>query len=136
MSTGPQVAVGAIVVADGAMLMVQRGRAPAKGLWSVPGGRVEAGEYLSEALIREVREETGITIQVGELAGIFEVLGEEHYVILDYLATAASGSAPVPGEDAAAARWVPLDEIPSLECTPRFVETMRAWGVLPASADE
>ncbi|MGH2787013.1 MAG: NUDIX hydrolase [Actinomycetota bacterium] len=138
MSPGPQIAVGAIVVADGAMLMVQRGQEPAKGLWSVPGGRVEAGEYLTDALVREVHEETGIAIEVGELAGILEVLGEQHYVILDYLASVQDRREPAPGQDAADARWVPLDEIPSLDCTPRFIETMRAWGVLPAvgSADE
>jgi 8-oxo-dGTP diphosphatase len=135
---GPEVAVGAIVVADGAMLMVQRGQGMARGLWSVPGGRVEAGEYLSDALKREVREETAIEIEVGELAGIFEVIGERHYVILDYLATVGARADPVSGTDAADARWVRLEEIPSLECTPRFVETMQAWGVLPdpASADE
>jgi 8-oxo-dGTP diphosphatase len=135
---GPQLAVGAIVVADGAMLMVQRGQELARGLWSVPGGRVEAGEYLNDALKREVLEETGIDIEVGALAGIFEVIGERHYVILDYLATTSAKADPVPGTDAADARWVPLEEIPSLECTPRFVETMRAWGVLPGapSADE
>jgi ADP-ribose pyrophosphatase YjhB (NUDIX family) len=135
---GPQVAVGAIVVANGAMLMVQRGQGLATGLWSVPGGRVEAGEYLIDALKREVREETGIDIEVGELAGIFEVIGDRHYVILDYLATTSVAADPVPGTDAADARWVPLEEIPSLDCTPRFVETMRAWGVLPdeSSADE
>lgn len=134
---GPKIAVGAIVVADGAMLMVQRGQEWAKGMWSLPGGHVEAGEYLSDALVREVREETGIEVDIGELAGIFEIIGEQHFVILDYLATVTDKVDPVAGTDAADARWVPLDEIPSLECTPRFVETMRAWGVLPVpSTDE
>jgi 8-oxo-dGTP diphosphatase len=127
---GPQVAVGAIVVHDGSLLMVQRGHDPGKGLWSLPGGRVEAGEYLGDALCREVAEETGIDIEVGDLAGIFEVVGETHYVILDYLARVKGSPDLVPGQDAADARWVPLDDVPKLESTPRFVETLRAWGVL------
>lgn len=128
----PRLAVGAIVVDDGSMLMVKRGRAPARGLWSVPGGRVEAGEYLNEALRREVREETGLEVQVGPLAGIHEVLGDPHYVILDYLATVTGANAPSPGDDVDEVRWVALEDIPTLECTPRFVETMRAWGILEA----
>jgi 8-oxo-dGTP diphosphatase len=126
---GPQVAVGAIVVHDGSLLMVQRGQDPGKGLWSLPGGRVEPGEYLSEALRREVKEETGIDIDVADLAGIFEVVGSPHYVILDYLAAVRGDAEVAPAQDASDARWVPLDDVPSLPCTPRFVETLRAWGV-------
>lgn len=127
----PQIGVGAIVVHDGALLMVQRGHDPGAGLWSVPGGRLETGEFISDALVREVREETGVDIEIGNLAGILEVPGPElHYVILDHFATVAGNSEPVAGGDAAVARWVPLDEVVELDCTPRFIETMRAWGVL------
>lgn len=112
--------------------MVQRANDPGKGLWSIPGGRVETGEFLSDALKREVAEETGIEVEVGNLAGILEVPGDQnHYVILDYFATTTSDSDPAPAGDVSAARWIPLDDIVSLDCTPRFVETMRAWGVLP-----
>jgi 8-oxo-dGTP diphosphatase len=131
--SGPQIAVGAIIVHDGSLLMVQRGQDPGKGLWSLPGGRVERGEYLVDALRREVREETGLAIEVGDLVGILEVTGDPHYVILDYFAAVTGDSAPTPGQDAADARWVPLDDVPKLDCTPRFLETLRAWGVL---ADE
>jgi 8-oxo-dGTP diphosphatase len=96
---------------------------------------VEAGEYLSDALRREVFEETALEVEVGGLAGILEVLGDPHYVILDFFVGVAAGADPIPGGDALEARWVPLDEVLELECTPRFVETMRAWGVLP-SAEE
>lgn len=127
----PQIGVGAIVVHDGALLMVQRGHNPGAGLWSIPGGRLEQGELISDALVREVREETGIDIEVGPLAGVLEVPGNDlHYVILDHFATVTGNSDPVAGADAARARWVPLDEVKKLDCTPRFVETMRAWGVL------
>jgi ADP-ribose pyrophosphatase YjhB (NUDIX family) len=127
----PQVAVGAIVVHDDALLMVQRAHEPGKGLWSIPGGRVESGELLADALRREVAEETGLAIDVGELAGILEVPGEElHYVILDFHATVAGDIDVTVGGDAGDARWVPLREVAHLECTPRFLETMRAWKVL------
>jgi ADP-ribose pyrophosphatase YjhB (NUDIX family) len=114
--------------------MVKRGQEPARGLWSIPGGKLEHGEYIEDALKREVKEETGIEIAVDKLVGVFEVLGnwggDDHYVILDYLATSADASEPVAGDDAEEARWVPLDEVPTLDCTPRFVETLRSWGVL------
>lgn len=109
--------------------MVRRDQEPAKGLWSVPGGRLEPGEYLSVAVAREVKEETGIEIEVGNLLGILEVVGDPHYVILDYIATVSHRTEPVSGTDVSEARWVPLDDVDALECTPRFVETMRAWGV-------
>ena len=127
----PQIAIGAIVIHDGALLMVQRANDPAKGLWSLPGGRVEQGEYLADALKREVLEETGLEVEVGELAGILEVPGPDlHYVILDYHAVPTNGTEARAGTDASEVRWVPLNEVAHMECTPRFVETMRAWRVL------
>lgn len=121
--------MGAVVVGDGALLMVQRGHEPARGAWTLPGGRVEKGEYIEDALRREVLEETGIEISIERLLGIFEVVAEPHYVILDFLATAAARTEPTPDTDALAARWVPLDEVQTLDLTPRLVETLRAWGV-------
>jgi ADP-ribose pyrophosphatase YjhB (NUDIX family) len=126
----PQVAVGAIVIRDGCLLMVQRGREPGKGLWSLPGGRVEFGEHLDEALAREVLEETGLQVTPRALVGILEVVGDPHYVILDFAAQAEDDATPVARGDVDDARWVPLDEVNSLDCTPRFVETLTAWGVL------
>jgi 8-oxo-dGTP diphosphatase len=132
--TAPQVAVGAVIVEDGALLMVQRARDPGRGLWSIPGGRVEHGEYLSDALAREVKEETNLDIEVGALLGIAEVTGDPHYVILDFEASVRSDRSPAAaGDDVSEVRWVRLDEIENLECTPRFVEFLRAWNVL---ADE
>jgi 8-oxo-dGTP diphosphatase len=124
-------AVGAIVIRDRHLLMVRRAQEPARGLWSVPGGKVERSEYVSEALRREVREETGLEIEVGELAGFFEVISDDdHYVIMDFLSTYSGSDVPRPGDDVDRVRWVPLDDIPSLDCTPRFVELLTAWGVL------
>ena len=135
MPERPRVAVGAIVVRDGALLMVRRAREPASGLWTVPGGHLEHGEHLAEAVRREVAEETGLDVEVRDLMGIFEVVGEPHFVILDFVAVAAGNSPPQPGDDVSDVRWVPLEEVPRLECTPRFVETLRGWGVL-SSAEE
>lgn len=134
MSTqGPKIAVGAIVINEEKLLMVRRGQSPAEGKWTVPGGKVENGEYLVDAVKREVREETGLDIKVGDLLGIFEVVGdEEHYVILDYLAKAAGEVAELTAaSDATELRWVELEGIKDLDCSPRFVETLTAWGILP-----
>ncbi|MGH2755325.1 MAG: NUDIX hydrolase [Actinomycetota bacterium] len=126
----PQVAVGAVVIDGGAILMVRRGRDPGKGLWTVPGGRVEHGEYLSQALTREVKEETGLEVEVRDLLGILEVTGDPHYVILDYVAVPIGATEPVAGDDVDDVSWVDLDKVTDLECTPRFVEMLTAWGVL------
>ena len=132
----PRLAVGAIVFHDDRLLMIQRDKEPSRGLWSLPGGGVEHGEYLAHALAREVKEETALDIEVGELAGLLEVVGDEHhYVILDFVAELRGDPEPVAGSDVSAARWFSPKEVLELPCTPRFVETMRAWGVLP-SADE
>lgn len=120
---------------NGELLMVRRARDPYAGLWSVPGGTLEAGEHLTDAVRREVLEETGVQIDVGDLLGILEWPGDPHYVILDYVATPTdSETEPRAGDDAAEARWIPLDDVAGLQCTPRFLETLQAWGVL--SADE
>ena len=130
----PTLGVGAIVVHEGSLLMVRRAQEPAAGLWSVPGGKVEFGEYITQALRREVEEETGLNIEVGAFAGFFEVVGgDDHYVIMDFFATPAGGLELRPGDDVDEARWVALEDIHELECTPRFVELLTAWGVL---ADE
>ena len=123
--------MGAIIVVDGALLMVRRGREPGKGLWSIPGGRVEFGEYIADALAREVKEETDLDVEVGELIGIAEVVGDPHYVILDFGARVVGNDVPRAAGDAADARWVTFDEVMTLPCTPRFVEMMQAWAVLP-----
>ncbi|MDQ4096000.1 MAG: NUDIX domain-containing protein [Actinomycetota bacterium] len=128
---GPRIAVGAVIVRDDELLMVKRGNHPGKGLWSLPGGRVEAREYLADALRREVAEETGLEVTVGELVGIFEVVGDPHYVVLDFFARAEKeGHAVAAASDVEEVRWVPLERVADLECTPRFIETLRGWGIL------
>ena len=100
--------VGAIVRDDqGRLLMVQRGHAPSAGTWSVPGGRVESGESDADAVVREVREETGLEVRPNELVGHVERPGPGGvvYDIFDYAADVVSGQLTA-GTDAADARWV------------------------------
>ena len=136
VTTGPHCAVGAIVLDKGSILLVKRDREPAKGLWSLPGGRVERGETLREAIVREVREETGIDVDVEGLLGIAERIVrdddgdvEYHYVILDYVATPRSTSIKA-GDDASEVRWVPVGELTDLQLTSGLLEFLADRGVL------
>ena len=111
----PVVGVGAIVFDDaGRLLVIRRGRAPAAGLWSVPGGKLELGETLAAAVAREVREETGLEVEVGALVAVIE---RPPYVILDYRARVIGGVLGA-GDDASDARWVTDDELAALATTP------------------
>src|SRR3990170_232288 len=111
----PKIAVGGIVVNDGDLLMVRRAKEPGMGLWSIPGGHVEHGEYLTDAVRREVKEETGLDVEVADLVGILEVLGPDHLVILDFGARVETRAEPAPSDDVSEARWVPLEEVADLE---------------------
>jgi 8-oxo-dGTP diphosphatase len=132
----PICAVGAIVLEKGEVLLVRRNHAPALGQWSLPGGRVEWGETLREAIAREVREETGIDIEVEGLAGIAERIlpddegkTEYHYVILDFWARPKSRDL-TPGDDASEARWVPVGELNDYELTSGLYEFLQDRGAL------
>ncbi len=106
-------AVGAVVFRGQEVLLVKRGRAPLKGHWSIPGGKIEFGEGTRAAVKREVREETGIDIDVIGLIDVFESLpekdGDGHYLMVDYVARHVSGE-PVASDDAEEAEFVPFPE--------------------------
>ncbi|MBA3820493.1 MAG: NUDIX hydrolase [Deltaproteobacteria bacterium] len=121
----PQVAVGAIVfAADGRVLLVERGRPPGVGLWSVPGGKLEQGETLAQAAAREVREETGLIVEVGALACVVEWMGDDyHYVILDYLARPIGGTLAA-GDDVREARFVAWTDLEALPLTEGLVDVL------------
>ena len=127
----PQICVGAIAVFDDSILLVRRGRGPAQGTWSVPGGRVEAGESLAEAVVRELVEETGLSGVCEGLVGWAERIGpDHHYVILDFSVTLLSDADPVAGDDAAEARWVPLSEVADLVLADGLAEFLHDHGIL------
>jgi 8-oxo-dGTP diphosphatase len=130
--TRPEVSVGAIVVQDGQLLLVRRGRGAAVGSWSVPGGRVERGETLAEAVVRELREETGLDGDCDRFVGWVERIGPEyHYVILDFTVNVRPGEA-VAGDDASAVRWVPIDDVAHWPpMVPGLVEFLVEHGVVP-----
>jgi ADP-ribose pyrophosphatase YjhB (NUDIX family) len=124
--------VGAVVTDPrGRLLMIKRGREPGAGLWSIPGGRIEPGETDREALVREMLEETSLTVEVGRLLGRVQRPGLDGAVIdiKDYAATVVSGTLR-PGDDAADARWVATGELNSLEITEGLIEALTEWGVL------
>jgi len=113
----PRVGVGGVVVQDGAILMVERGRPPRAGQWAIPGGKLHWGELLEEAVAREVQEETGLSVEVGELIWTGQTIGPDwHFILLDFEATVIGGSLSA-GDDAADAAWVPLDEVEELLLT-------------------
>ena len=118
----PQVAVGAIIFDNaGRILLVQRGTPPGLGRWTVPGGRVERGETLAQAVSREVREETGLEVEVGTLACVVERMGDDHhFVILDYVGRVVGGSLRA-GDDARDVRFVDGAELAGLPCTEGLV---------------
>jgi 8-oxo-dGTP diphosphatase len=126
--------VGAVVL-DGAgrLLLIRRGHAPSTGLWSVPGGRVEAGETLEEAVVREVLEETGLAVRPGPVAGRLTIPGDGVvYAETDFVCTLIDPAAqPVAGDDADDALFADAVTRDRLACTPRLLETLRQWGALP-----
>jgi ADP-ribose pyrophosphatase YjhB (NUDIX family) len=128
----PFLAVSAAIVRDGRVLLVQRARSPAAGLFTLPGGVVEAGETLEQAVIREVQEETALSIEPIGLAGHREVIAcdaenrvERHFVILSFASRWLAGE-PELNEELAAARWLHPDEIPGLQTTAGLAEIVEA----------
>lgn len=111
----------------GRMLLILRANEPGAGRWSIPGGRVEAGETDHEAVVRELAEETGIAVDPGSLVGRV-VRGP--YDIADYRCTAVGGELRA-GDDAADARWVDSAEFARLPLADGLVEALTEWGVLP-----
>lgn len=127
----PEVCVGAVAVRDGCVLLVRRGHGPAAGQWSVPGGRVEWGETLAAAVVREVAEETGLEVVCDGFADWVERIGDQHhYVIADFWVSVVGDQPPEAGDDAAEARWVPLGELGDLDLTAGLRDFLIHIGVL------
>ncbi len=119
----PVLGVGALIFEGDRILLVQRGKEPLAGYWSLPGGGVETGERLEDAIAREVFEETGLTIRADSLATVFErVMRDEsgnceyHYVLIDFYCTIIGGK-PRPGDDSNDVRWFEISELEGLDLT-------------------
>ncbi len=129
----PVVGVGVVVIEEGRMLLVERGNPPRAGSWAIPGGKVRYGERLREAAVREIREETGLEIEVGQVVWSGETLGEgsppeHHIVLIDYAARVVGGELEA-GDDARAAAFIPLGELRSLPLTPTMYDLLEVFGI-------
>ena len=131
--TGTRIPCVGAIVRDGAgrLLLIKRGHAPEAGKWSLPGGRIEPGETDAQALVREMREETGLTVLPGPLLGAVERPGPGGSIIdiRDYAATVTGGTLAA-GDDAADARWVAAADVPRLPLTSGLADALASWGVL------
>lgn len=135
MSLRAELAVGAIAVDDERLLCIRRGHGPGAGLWSVPGGRVEPGETLHEAVVRETFEETGLEVVVDRFVGYVERFGDEpaphHFVIMDFAVTVLDPEQPpAAGDDAAEARWVPFADVSDLRLVTGLYEFLSDHDIL------
>lgn len=116
----PLVGVGAIIITEGKVALIKRGKPPLLGEWSIPGGMLELGETLRSGAEREAREETGLTVRATEMLGVFERIVPDdagrttyHYVLIDFLCEVVSGELRA-GHDAADARWFIEEEVAAL----------------------
>jgi mutator protein MutT len=126
----PSVGVGGVVILDGKVLLIRRGKEPLRGRWVIPGGTVEAGETLEAALVREMEEETGLTVRPGEILVVFDRILREgealvyHYVIVDYLCERVGGEIRA-GSDAAEVALVAEGDLGSYDLPAKAFEVVR-----------
>lgn len=114
---------------DGKLLLVQRANEPGKGLWAVPGGKVEFGETMRDAARREVAEETGLQVEIGDVVWVGESVGVDHHIVLIDFAGRVIGGELSAADDAVDARWVSLDQVRDYPLTLtmyELVDTLRA----------
>ncbi len=142
----PLVGVGAIIVEDGRVLLIKRGKPPMLGEWSIPGGMLEIGETLRQGAEREALEETGLVVNATDLLGVFDRIVPEsekngeaprtlyHYVLIDFLCQKISGNALAAG-DAADARWFSAEELSALRL-PSDTQKVLEIGIAKAKLQE
>ncbi len=124
----PTPGVGAVVVEDGMLLLIRRGRGAYVDHWAVPGGRQRRGETMRQAAARETLEETGLIVEVGDLLWAGDILDSAqppayHYTVVDFAATTVGGQLKA-GDDAAEARWVPLAQVRTMPLTPTMFDLL------------
>jgi len=127
----PLVGVGAIIIENSRVVLVKRAHPPLQAEWSIPGGVLEVGELVREAAIREAREETGLTVEPGELLGVYDrVLRDRdkrvqyHYVLIDFLCRRVAGNLAA-ASDAAEVRWFTREELPALRLAEDTLDVIR-----------
>ena len=129
MRERPKVSVGLVVWRGDEVLLIKRGKPPFKGHWSIPGGKLEHGERLVDAALRELQEETATTAQIAGLIDVFESITEHgHYVMIDYAARWTAGE-PVAGDDALEAAfhpWQTAKQLVSWDDTRKVIDASRA----------
>lgn len=131
----PIVGVSAVVFVDKSVLLVRRKQEPSKGHWSLPGGAVELGEGILDALARELKEELSIAVSVGGLVGVFDKIFHDHknqvqyhYVLVDYWGWLVEGN-PSPASDVSEVLLVPLDELDEFDADKELKDTIwKAYG--------
>jgi mutator protein MutT len=125
VSDRPVVGVGVVLIDDNRLLLIQRGHEPNKGRWAVPGGKVNPGESLRDAAVREVREETGLDVETGEVVWVGEHISEYgHIVIIDFEGQVVGGELAA-DDDADQARWVGLDQVADYDLTPTMYDLVQ-----------
>lgn len=136
----PRVGVGAITVRDGKVLLVKRGVEPSRGLWAIPGGTLKLGETMQECAAREILEETGVTIDVGECVYVFDFIERDdqgkikfHFAIVDYRGDYVAGE-PRGADDALEARWLSPEELRKLPVAINTLKALRSIGFLKTDA--
>jgi ADP-ribose pyrophosphatase len=132
----PRVGVGAIVIRDEKVLLVQRGIEPGRGLWAIPGGTLKLGETLQECAAREILEETGVTIVVGQCIYVFDLIERDdagkikfHFVVVDFAALYVSGE-PKGADDAVDARFLSPSELTALPVSKNTLKALHSIGFL------
>lgn len=121
---GPVVGVGVVVIENGNILLIRRGRQPGRGLWAVPGGKVLAGETLRDAAHREAFEETGLDVEIDDVVWVGEHIDPDHHLVLIDFSGRPVGGDLRAADDADEVLWVPLEDVDNYQLTPTMYELM------------